>query len=157
MPGTVCSDAECRAHALKACTRSHPCGHFCGGIRDERECLPCLYGCGASAQGIKQDADDMCMICFTEALSAAPAIRLACDHIFHLHCCRTVLSRRWFGPRITFGFSQCPICKSDMAHDVLQDLLAPIVLLFEDVKRKALMRLEYEGLDKCEAITSRGK
>ena len=98
----------------------------------------------------------MCMICFTEALSAAPAIRLGCDHIFHLHCCRAVLSRRWIGPRITFGFSQCPICKSDMAHDVLRDLLSPITLLFDDVKRKALMRLEYEGLDKCEAITSRG-
>ena len=67
-----------------------------------------------------------------------------------------VLSRRWIGPRITFGFSQCPICKADMAHDVIEDLLSPIGLLFDDVKRKALMRLEYEGLDKCEAITSKG-
>ena len=43
-----------------------------------------------------------------------------------------------------------------MAHDVIEDLLSPIGLLFDDVKRKALMRLEYEGLDKCEAITSKG-
>ena len=32
----------------------------------------------------------------------------------------------------------------------------PIRALYEDVKRKALMRLEYEGLHKAEAITTAG-
>ena len=32
----------------------------------------------------------------------------------------------------------------------------PIVSLYEDVKKKALMRLEFDGLSKCEAITSVG-
>lgn len=35
-------------------------------------------------------------------------------------------------------------------------MLDPIRNLKEDVKRKALMRLEYEGLDKAEAITTPG-
>lgn len=35
-----------------------------------------------------------------------------------------------------------------MEHPVLAELLAPIQSLYEDVRRKALMRLEYEGLDK---------
>ena len=62
-------------HAKNACTKTLPCGHPCGGIRGEETCLPCLHGC----QGrdlLKQDADDMCMICFTEALAAAPAVQV---------------------------------------------------------------------------------
>lgn len=41
-------------------------------------------------------------------------------------------------------------------HTVLKDLLDPIKELYEDVRRKALMRLEYEGLHKSEAITTPG-
>ena len=51
-----------------------------------------------------QDADDMCMICFTDALSPIPSIVLECGHAFHFVCCVTVLEKRWTGPRITFGF-----------------------------------------------------
>ncbi|KAG0414124.1 hypothetical protein HPB47_008717, partial [Ixodes persulcatus] len=142
-------------HAANACSKTHLCGHLCNGIRGEASCLPCLHGCG-TARGLRQDADDMCMICFSEALSCAPAIQLTCGHVFHYHCCKTVLSRSWSGPRITFSFSLCPICKAPMEHGVLRDLLEPIRALFEDVQRKALMRLEYEGLHRAEAITAPG-
>lgn len=37
--------------------------------------------------------------------------QLKCGHVFHLHCCKAVILKRWAGPRITFSFSQCPICK----------------------------------------------
>ncbi|CAN8006354.1 unnamed protein product, partial [Ixodes hexagonus] len=107
--GNACSD--CREHAVNACSKTHACGHLCNGIRGEVTCLPCLHGCG-TARGLRQDADDMCMICFSEALSCAPAIQLSCGHVFHYHCCKTVLSRSWSGPRITFSFSLCPICKA---------------------------------------------
>ena len=43
---------------------------------NEEECLPCLHNCPPYQDKLKQDADDMCMICFTEALSAAPAIQV---------------------------------------------------------------------------------
>ncbi|XP_042905926.1 E3 ubiquitin-protein ligase MYCBP2-like [Parasteatoda tepidariorum] len=131
------------------------CGHMCGGISNEISCLPCLHRCG-DVSSLKQDADDMCMICFTEALANAPAIQLTCGHVFHLHCCRAVLIKKWSGPRITFRFSLCPICQVPMDHNVLKDLLDPARSLFDDVKRKALMRLEYEGLHKAEAITTPG-
>ncbi|GLH12993.1 Uncharacterized protein GBIM_17653, partial [Gryllus bimaculatus] len=108
--GNVCADHECQEHARHACSKVHSCGHMCGGIKGESTCLPCLHGCARTA-ALKQDADDMCMICFTEALSCAPAIQLKCGHVFHLHCCRNALLKRWAGPRITFSFSQCPICK----------------------------------------------
>lgn len=154
--GTVCNHPECQEHAKNACTKTLPCGHACGGIRDEDPCLFCLHGCSSAQDTLKQDADDMCMICFTEALSAAPAIQLACGHVFHWHCCRQVLQRLWPGPRITFGFSRCPICKADIAHSVLEDLLQPIRNRQEDVRRKAMMRLEYEGLHKADAIKTAG-
>ncbi|XP_042586709.1 E3 ubiquitin-protein ligase MYCBP2 isoform X4 [Cyprinus carpio] len=154
--GSVCSDQDCQEYAKLACSKTHPCGHPCGGVKNEELCLPCLHGCDKTAVCLKQDADDMCMICFTEALSAAPAIQLDCSHVFHLQCTRRVLDNRWLGPRITFGFMSCPICKNKINHSVLKDLLDPIKELYEDVRRKALMRLEYEGLHKSEAITTSG-
>ncbi|XP_077071811.1 E3 ubiquitin-protein ligase MYCBP2 isoform X1 [Siphateles boraxobius] len=154
--GSVCSDQDCQEYAKLACSKTHPCGHPCGGVKNEELCLPCLHGCFKTEASLKQDADDMCMICFTEALSAAPAIQLDCSHVFHLQCTRRVLENRWLGPRITFGFMSCPICKNKINHSVLKDLLDPIKELYEDVRRKALMRLEYEGLHKSEAITMSG-
>ena len=41
-----------------------------------------------------------------------------------------------------------------IAHAKLADVLDPVMDLYEDVKRKCLMRLEYENLMKSEAITS---
>ncbi|KAJ8975748.1 hypothetical protein NQ317_015370 [Molorchus minor] len=138
-----------------ACTKLLSCGHMCGGVLGETKCLPCLHGCSNDST-LRQDSDDMCMICFTEALSCAPAIQLVCGHVFHLHCCKAVLMKRWAGPRITFSFSFCPICKEEIKHEMLEELLAPIKELYKDVRRKALMRLEYEGLHTAEVIVTPG-
>ncbi|XP_014476551.1 PREDICTED: E3 ubiquitin-protein ligase MYCBP2 isoform X3 [Dinoponera quadriceps] len=153
--GNICADHDCQEHANNACNKVHSCGHICGGVRNERTCLPCLHRC-LPGSDLKQDADDMCMICFTEALSCAPAIQLQCGHVFHLHCCRHVLMKRWVGPRITFGFSLCPICKVPMEHPTLSEQLASVKELYDDVRRKALMRLEYEGLHKAEGAFAPG-
>jgi len=99
-------------YSKTACERILECGHLCGGVRDESICLPCLQGCSHKCDIIlKQDGDDMCMVCFTDGLASAPALQLKCGHVFHYHCCRSVLQNRWAGPRITFSFSLCPICK----------------------------------------------
>ena len=86
--------------------------------------LLCIYYC--FIPGLRQDADDMCMICFTEALWPIPSIQLECGHVFHYQCCTKILEKRWSGPRITFGFRNCPICKAKMEHDSLKPLLDPI-------------------------------
>ena len=62
-----------------------------------------------------------------------------------------MLSSRWSGPRVSFGFATCPVCKQWIDHHSLSDLLKPVKDLFEDVKRKALMRLTYEGLEASES------
>lgn len=41
-----------------------------------------------------------------------------------------------------------------IGHPKLADVLGPVNDLYEDVKRKCMMRLEYESLMKCDAITS---
>lgn len=46
--------------------------------------------------------------------------------------------------------------QSNIEHLVLEELLLPIEELYKDVKRKALMRLEYEGLHRAEAIIAPG-
>lgn len=148
--GNVCADKECQEFAANACAKIKLCGHPCGGVINETKCLPCLEVVCHKRENelsenlkepkLTQDADDMCMICFVEALSCAPAIQLDCGHVFHYHCCRTVLEKRWIGPRISFGFSLCPICKNDIIHYMLTDLLDPINELKSDVKRKAIMR-----------------
>lgn len=49
-----------------------------------------------------------------------------------------------------------PRLQNKINHSVIKDLLDPIKELYDDVRRKALMRLEYEGLHKSEAITTPG-
>ncbi|KAG5884570.1 hypothetical protein JTB14_006595 [Gonioctena quinquepunctata] len=153
--GNVCADHECQEYGRTACCKLLNCGHMCGGVLGETKCLPCLHGCSGEST-LRQDSDDMCMICFTEALSCAPAIQLGCGHVFHLHCCKAVLMKRWAGPRITFSFIQCPICKEEIKHEMLTEILAPVLELYKDVRRKALMRLEYEGLHTNEAVLAQG-
>nr|XP_026691648.1 E3 ubiquitin-protein ligase MYCBP2 [Ciona intestinalis] len=150
----VCLDEACQSHAAMACSKSHSCGHMCGGVRDEETCLPCLHT--SCTPSLKQDGDDMCMVCFTDELSAAPAIQLECGHIFHYHCCEMQLKKQWAGPRITFGFMLCSICKTEIKHSSLAKYLNKIEDLMSQVKRKALQRLEYEGLNECESITAVG-
>lgn len=50
----------------------------------------------------------------------------------------------------------CSLPQNKINHSVIKDLLDPIKELYDDVRRKALMRLEYEGLHKSEAITTAG-
>ncbi|CAI5999912.1 unnamed protein product [Closterium sp. NIES-65] len=38
----VCGEEQCREKLKAACTRTSPCGHPCGGVRGEVQCLPCL-------------------------------------------------------------------------------------------------------------------
>lgn len=81
MPAVHCVLHECvlvQDHGKEACSRVLPCNHLCGGVRSERTCLPCLFGCAGATDAVplRQDADDMCMICFTDPLQAAPAIQV---------------------------------------------------------------------------------
>lgn len=144
----VCSTADCVELAKSLCTRTLPCGHACNGVRDEATCLPCLRGC--SKDVVKMDADDQCPICFTSSLSDEPCIRLDCAHVFHYRCVQRLLTNRWTGPRIVFGFCRCSVCSQSLlqsTHPLLAAALQPLRELYGEVRKKALMRLSYDGLE----------
>ena len=58
------------------CDKTLPCGHPCSGVKGEENCLACLHGCATDNPKLKQDADDMCMVCYTEGLSCAACIQV---------------------------------------------------------------------------------
>jgi E3 ubiquitin-protein ligase MYCBP2 len=65
------------------CGKTSVCGHYCRGIKDEETCLPCLscpYG------NAKQTANDICAICYTDALPAKPNIQVRFP-VFVFFCC----------------------------------------------------------------------
>ncbi|VDM74127.1 unnamed protein product, partial [Strongylus vulgaris] len=132
------------------CCRTLACGHQCGGIAGETKCLPCLI---CASEGTAQDGDDVCVVCFTDRLCAAPCVQLGCGHVLHYHCVRAVLEKRWPGPRIQFRFMNCPLCNVPISHPGLDDLLDPLLALKSDVITKAKMRLEFDGLMGCTALT----
>lgn len=137
------------------CTQLLACGHRCCGIAGEFPCLPCLY-CkpttdGSSRMKVKQNANDMCMICFEDRLETRACVQnAACTHVFHYQCVRRILQTRWTGPRITFAFLCCPICKANISiHPALADLLQPCLDLYNTLVQKALTRLQYDGLSEA--------
>lgn len=130
------------------CAKILNCGHVCHGVPGEIDCLNCLYGCF----GDNLNGDEYCSICYTEPLFDGPTIQLQCNHLFHLKCIETILRNRWPGERISFHFSLCPICKTPIEHVQLKQLLDPIKELYNQVKQKALIRLEYDNLHRCNEI-----
>eukprot|EP00753_Platysulcus_tardus_P011481 PLAT3292.30.p1 GENE.PLAT3292.30~~PLAT3292.30.p1 ORF type:complete len:1705 (-),score=914.67 PLAT3292.30:92-4642(-) len=150
----VCSDEECQEKAAASCDKTHLCGHACGGVAGEADCLPC-FKCGTARDGSKltQDADDYCMACWTESLGAAPTILLGCGHAFHHDCITRLLKAGWTGARISFDFIRCPLCKTRIEHDTLADTLAPLLELEEEVRSKAVLRAKFEELEDAPEVT----
>jgi hypothetical protein len=127
----VCTKDECVAARDGVCLRRHAaCGHACGGVRDEANCLPCLHADCYEATGCTQEYDEMCYVCYTDHLGAAPTVRLTCGHAVHRNCLRDWLARGWPGARMTFGFMCCPVCKTTLQpHPALADVLDPLLAL----------------------------
>mmetsp|Transcript_29894 Transcript_29894/g.82070 ORF Transcript_29894/g.82070 Transcript_29894/m.82070 type:complete len:555 (-) Transcript_29894:74-1738(-) len=164
-PSLSCSEKERRA-----CGKRHPeCGHWCGGVRGELRCLPCLHpdcrkrqGGGGSSSGCVPppatpsssslaphpqpppqlpEFDEWCPICWTEAIGAAPAIRLGCGHFLHHHCAEAMLRKgQTGGRRLVFKSIQCPLCQVIMQHPTINSLVAPRLAMYQKVRRKALQR-----------------
>lgn len=145
----VCRSEECVDKSKLSCKRHNACGHPCGGILDEAQCLPCLK---CEREDSDQTADDFCNICYVESLGSAPSIHLKCGHTFHYVCVKNKLKKRWPAARITFGFSECPLCKQMIDHPSLEEDMKPIRELKAGVQLKALQRLEFEGLSKAKEL-----
>jgi hypothetical protein len=51
-----CDSEECTEKLKLSCKRTHTCGHGCGGIDGEKQCLPCLQHECVSLSSAKQEA-----------------------------------------------------------------------------------------------------
>jgi len=127
----VCDEEECQEKMKDACVAVHPCGHPCGGVEGETHHLPCLHE--DCVKGGRQDESDFCNVCFVEGLGSAPCIQLECSHILHYRCALAKLRQRWPSARVTFGFRDCPICKTPMNHPALEEELRPIAKMEEEI------------------------
>eukprot|EP01113_Clastostelium_recurvatum_P041088 TRINITY_DN6477_c0_g1_i3.p1 TRINITY_DN6477_c0_g1~~TRINITY_DN6477_c0_g1_i3.p1 ORF type:complete len:826 (-),score=144.28 TRINITY_DN6477_c0_g1_i3:48-2417(-) len=159
----VCTAEECVSKKALICKKPpKSCGHFCMGASGESKCLPCLDPVcvakpadqtkGVTAVNLTQTSEDYCNICWVDSLGSAPCLQLNCGHVFHASCVHTKLAKKWPTPRITFGFAECPLCKTQISHPSLIQEVAAISKLHEEVQTKALQRLEYEGLARDKAI-----
>eukprot|EP00457_Paulinella_chromatophora_P001875 gb/GEZN01001877.1/.p1 GENE.gb/GEZN01001877.1/~~gb/GEZN01001877.1/.p1 ORF type:complete len:775 (-),score=116.06 gb/GEZN01001877.1/:289-2613(-) len=142
----VCTEEECRDKRDAVCTKKLACGHPCGGVRNEKKCLPCLRP-ECQGEDANQSADDYCSICGGEKLQEAPSIQLKCKHIFHSKCVAAKLEKKWPGARIHFGFLECPLCKKDISHPSLNKITGPLVKLKKKVSEKALEQLSLEHME----------
>ena len=150
----VCEKKECVEKRSRICTKTHTCGHFCCGVKNEKTCLPCLHEDCAEKSGLNTTGEDFCNICFVESLKDGPCLQLKCGHIFHEACIRKKLGSKWPGARITFGFMDCPLCKSPMEHEAIADITDKLNITKNAMIDKCKRRIRLENIKdvvgKCE-------
>jgi len=64
--------------------------------------------------------------------------------------------KKWPGPRITFGFLNCPECNREIVHAAFRELLRELLRFRHDVRARALLRLRHEGMDRDPAVMDPG-
>ena len=117
-------------------------------------CPPCMHpDCARPSAPCEQD---YCGICWVEDLASAPVIKLRCGHVFHYECVRRKIINRWSTPHISFGFLECSVCREDISHPSLKDLLAPIHKIQQVVLAGALRLLLQNRMLRDESVVTRG-
>ena len=128
------------AGGLPYCKIEKDCGHKCGGVKDEGECLPCLEPECIQGTNLPQK-DELCGICYTCELHEEPGVQLSCGHIFHANCVVELLKHKWASLRITFSFMSCPQCKAPIEVDHVEsiaDEIDKLTVLRSELQVKAM-------------------
>jgi len=138
LASSVCALPACRAKVEAACSKTLACGHPCGGVRGEPECLPCLRcpkaeaaadgeipsSLHASSREVRDKKNashrapfpsgtEPCCVCYADELKAEPCIRLGCGHVLHSRCALERIKNGWPTQNITFEHLRCPLCGED--------------------------------------------
>lgn len=180
---SVCPKEECQQKRHAACEKTLACGHYCGGITKEAKCLPCIHEeCSRNGQ---QSASDFCNMCWTEdlgrygrdlvltgkcSLHSAQVWALVPLLLRDLHTGEEVARLGVSlliceGPRITFNFACCPLCKAEIRHPALTQIVASIEELKKTLtvvvstpmtmQARAVNRLKFEGMENDKELTSK--
>eukprot|EP00297_Palpitomonas_bilix_P013651 CAMPEP_0113876404 /NCGR_PEP_ID=MMETSP0780_2-20120614/5473_1 /TAXON_ID=652834 /ORGANISM="Palpitomonas bilix" /LENGTH=550 /DNA_ID=CAMNT_0000862489 /DNA_START=457 /DNA_END=2106 /DNA_ORIENTATION=+ /assembly_acc=CAM_ASM_000599 len=154
----LCKNDECVASRELACHKLLPCGHYCGGIGKEEECLGCLSpGCSSKVPKEVVDVDDNCCICLN-VIPSKPVIQLeGCKHVVHFECVRSHIRAKWRGPRIEFSHLNCPLCRVPLHHPSLMDEMKEDIELKAEIEMKAVTRLRYENKDEDDKVMVEGQ
>lgn len=88
-------------------------------------------------------SEDFCTICMEEG----ELVALSCSHSFCLGCLSQQLAARWAGPRVTFGFLHCALCRSPLSHILLEPLLLELWELRRHVIDVAHQRFCEDDMD----------
>ena len=101
--------------------------------------------------GMNAAENELGGICFTSELGEEPCVKLTCGHVFHANCLLQMLMHRWTTLRVTFGFLDCPSCKSPIRIDysvpLLEDALEAMYRIKCDIQGRAVAMAMNEGLD----------
>eukprot|EP00746_Dinoflagellata_sp_MGD_P070606 gnl/MRDRNA2_/MRDRNA2_28887_c0_seq1.p1 gnl/MRDRNA2_/MRDRNA2_28887_c0~~gnl/MRDRNA2_/MRDRNA2_28887_c0_seq1.p1 ORF type:complete len:486 (+),score=94.71 gnl/MRDRNA2_/MRDRNA2_28887_c0_seq1:72-1529(+) len=79
---------------------------------------------------LEAEALPLCGVCLEQN---SPLV-LECTHCFCKPCLTQQVNSRWPGPRVTFGYLNCGICRGSLAHTELDNLLKEHIVL----KQKAM-------------------
>lgn len=78
-----------------------------------------------AAVEVSDAANETCSICMeqfeeeTVTPSSAAAVRLVCNHVFHLGCLESQIDARCSTSRLTFGYLHCALCRTPMQRDII--------------------------------------
>jgi len=151
----VCNNPECLEKREISCDKILSCNHYCCGMKDEEICLKCLHE--DCTVGHNQNGFSYCSICWTDYLQSSPSVELQCGHLFHFQCVNRLLNQKWQSSNITFGFMDCPLCNTRMNHVSLRSELDPLLELYENIKTKAMTRLQHLKLEGAKEIVEPGE
>jgi len=101
------------------------------------------------------NADSYCSICFIQGLGEKPSVMLDCRHIFHLDCVMSILNKKWPGPRVVLNYLNCTSCKRKVKAPYCKEIskiLDQAEIYEENLKKKAIERGKFEGLDKHDRL-----
>lgn len=147
-----CKHEDCKERYKDSCKKKLKCGHDCPGLATEEICMNCLNSdCKEFNDKFNQDLDSYCNICFTEGLGAAPCVRFDCGHIYHYHCIKSTIEKKWIGPEINLKFCKCSLCQqwlSSSNNNEVNNMIKPYKDLEEKLIKMTEQRLKLEGLDK---------
>jgi len=93
----------------------------------------------------------VCMVCFEEG---SCILQMECRHTICNACFDAQLAAKWPGPRMTFGYLRCGICRTPFANNSVQSSLDEQLRLQGQVLQVALRKLHEDGLDRqlCETL-----
>ena len=103
---------------------------------------------------------ELCQICYTCELEEEPCVRLVCGHVFHANCILQMLTHRYSTSKITFGYLDCPCCKTQMLIDYEVPILSEKLMEQLEFKWKitemSVKQAREEGYDREGRVVTEG-